>query len=193
MKRFVLTTLLFAALMSAGASADTIIHFIPNDGSGGNFGFVTSGPGYYITGSGGTAYSFFNSFDGFAPGSTFGGGTYLFLSTGFAKFGSISSDVQYLAGGELFLSSITFPTNGQNFRAPVDISFSGTGLLIDFFPETFNVSGGARGYIQFYFFEGAYYAASGFEQVPEPGALGLIGIGMIGVWARARKWRRAAP
>jgi hypothetical protein len=191
MKRFALATLLFTTLLSAGAFANTIIYFSPNDGSGDNFGFVQYGPGYNITGFGGVAYSFFNCCDGFAPGSTFGGSTDLFLSSGFAKIGPLSSEVQYLAGAQLFVSTIIFPTNGQNFRPLVDIDFSGSGLLLDFWPQTIDVGGSARGYIEFSFINGAYYP-SAFEQIPEPGTLGLIATGVIGVLAKAKKWRRAA-
>jgi len=182
MKRLLVGTLLLCSLMSASAFANTIIGYVPNDGSGDNFVFATYEVGFFITGGGGTPFDFFNSF-GYAPGSTLGGPTDIFFSGGFAKIGPIPSDVTFDVG-TLFLSAITLPTNGQGFRAPVRIDFDASGRL-DSTGNTFNVSGGASGYIRFDFINGAYYPEH-FVEAPEPGTLGLIGAGLLGVAARVR-------
>jgi len=48
------------------------------------------------------------------------------------------------------------------------------------------VGGGAVGKIPFHLFNGLYYAG-GFTTVPEPGTLALMGTGLIGILAFARK------
>ena len=182
MKRLLVGILLLCSLVSAEAFANTIIGYIPNDGSGDNFGFITYGPGFFIAGFGGTPADFFNTL-GYAPGSTLGGFTDIFFSDGFAKIGPNSSEVFYNVG-TLFLSTITFPTNGQNFRAPVSVGFDAIGTSVDT-GNSFEVSSGADGYIQFYFSSGAYFADSrGFVETPEPGTLSLLCIGVLGVIAR---------
>jgi hypothetical protein len=184
MRRLFLETLLLCSLISANAFANTIIHYFPNDGSGDNFGFVTYGVGFYIAGGGGTPVAFFNDFVGYAPGSTLGGSTDIFFSSGFARIGPISSDVAFFVG-TLFLSSITLPTNGQDFRAPVEIDFGASGILLST-GDTIDAGGGAQGFIKFDFINGAYYPES-FVQAPEPGTLALIGTGLLGIFARTRK------
>jgi hypothetical protein len=184
MKRLLVGTLLLCSLVSANAFANTIIGYIPNDGSGDNFGFITYGPGFYITGFGGTPADFFYSgFPGYAPGSTLGGSTTIFFGGGFARIGTISDDVVYDLG-TLFMSTITLPTNGQDFRAQVDIGFDAPGVLISSL-QPIDVSSGAEGYIQFDYFNGVYYP-EGFVQVPEPATLELAGIGLLWVFTRVR-------
>jgi hypothetical protein len=140
------------------------------------------GPGFFIAGFGGTPADFFNTL-GYAPGSTLGGFTDIFFSDGFAKIGPSSSEIFYNVG-TLFLSTITFPTNGQNFRAPVSVGFDAIGTSVDT-GNSFEVSGGADGYIGFYFSNGTYFADSrGFVETPEPGTLSLLCIGVLGVIAR---------
>lgn len=189
MRRVLAGALLLCLVFAASAFADTMhIFYIPNDGSGDNFGFITYGRGYYITGFGGTAAYFFN-FDGYPAGSTFGGYTTLFPGGGSARIGPVSDDVLFDLG-TLGLYPITFPTNGKDFRAPVSISFDLTGQLVNSL-QPISVGGGAFGYIQFSYFNGNYYPGD-FMQVPEPSTLGLIGIGLLGVVGRVRK-RRLTP
>ena len=184
MKRLLVGTLLLCSLISASAFANTIIGYSPNDGSGDNFGFITYGAGFYITGGGGTPVDFFNILFGYAPGSTLGGFTDIFFDGGFARIGPISSDV-FFNVGTLFMTTIILPTNGKDFVAPVTIGFGATGTLDTALQQSIDVSGSADGHIRFDFFNGAYYPES-FVQVPEPGTLGLLGVGLLWVAARVR-------
>jgi|HubBroStandDraft_6_1064221.scaffolds.fasta_scaffold136943_3 hypothetical protein len=189
MKHRVLTALLVATLLSGCAFANTIIYMIPNDGSGDNFGFVTYGPGYYFSGDGGLSYSLFNWTDGYAPGSVWPVGGELFLGSGLAKVGGTSFEIFYQAGASLFVSSFTFPAKGTSFRPLVDVGFSAVGFNPDT-GETFDVNGGAQGYINFYFYNGLWYTGSRFEEVPEPGTLALIVTGVLGLSVPVRmNWR----
>jgi len=47
------------------------------------------------------------------------------------------------------MSTIVLPTNGQDYNAPVDISFGAGGILDDSFSTPIGVWGGASGYIDF--------------------------------------------
>jgi hypothetical protein len=183
MKRLLVGTLLLCSLMSASAFANTIIGYSPNDGSGDNFGFINYNGNGFVAGGGGTPADFFNTL-GYVPGSILGGSTDIFFFGGFARIGPISSDV-FFNVGTLFMSTITLPTNGKDFVAPVTISFGATGTLDNPLQQSIDVSGSADGHIRFDFFNGAYYPES-FVQVPEPGTLGLLGVGLLGVAARVR-------
>jgi hypothetical protein len=185
MRRLVLATLLICLLMSVSAFAGTIINLVPNDMSGDNFAFTTYGPGYYITGQGGIAFSVFNDFPpGYAPGSTFGINTQIFFDGGSAKLGPISSDVDF-TDGTLFVSSVSLPTNGQNLRAFVSVSYDVSGIFVATGgPISSNET--VSGYIDFSYNDGAYYP-SAFTQVPEPGTMALVGTGVFGILARRKR------
>jgi hypothetical protein len=187
MQRFLWATPMLFLLMSGSAFASSVSTFIflqPNDGSGDNFGFFQQGGGVIIGIGGGTPYDFFN-IDGYAPGSTLGGSTDVFLSSGFVQFGGNFHDLDFSGPGTLFLSSFTLPTNGKDFTAPVEVDFSAFATIADT-GQPLDVSGGRSGKMTFHFFDGFYYA-SGFTVVPEPGTLGLMGTGLISILALARK------
>ena len=187
MKRFLLLTPILFVLLSAGAFADSVrIFFLPNDGSGDNFGFIQKGVGTFTSVVGGAPFDFFSAF-GYAPGTTLGGGTDLFISGGFAQFGGNSYELSPTSLGTLFLSTFTLPTNGKDFvKFPVEIAFSAPMMIIDT-GEPFDVSGGARGTIIFSRGQDGLYYARAFAQAPEPGTLGLMGTGLIGILALVRK------
>ena len=189
MKRSFLLTLLFASLTSATALADHL-YFFPNC-CGDNFGYVTQMNGHPLVLSGGTDPFFFSS-EGYPPGSTLGGGGDLFLSSTVVWIGGVPTEFSFFPG-TLFMSSLTLPTNGRYFRVLVQIGFSATGINFDT-GETMDVGGGANGSISFYFSDavGLYYA-SDFVQAPEPGTLGLIGTGLMGIAAARKRLRTHQP
>lgn len=187
MRRLILgALLLWCLLIPVSVFADSVkIGFVPNDGSGDNFGFAIYGPGYFIAGGGGTPVDFFSDFfPGYAPGSTVGGSSGIFFDSGFARLGPNSSSVEFL-DGTLFVSSISLPTNGQDFRAWVNVSFFASGIL-DSTGDPITASGGANGHIDFVFINGGYYP-TGFAEAPEPGTLALIGTGLVAILARRKK------
>jgi PEP-CTERM motif len=185
MKRFFWVTLVLFVLMSGSAFATSVtIRFFPNDGSGDNFQFLQQGGGIVIGIQGGTPFSFFN-IEGYAPGSTLGGTTDVFFSGGFIQFGGNSSELGFSFPGTLFLSSFTLPTNGKDFTAQVEVDFSTIVTIADT-GQPLDVDGGAVGKIPFHLFNGLYYAG-GFTTVPEPGMLTLMGTGLLGILALARK------
>ena len=187
MKHRLLTALLVATLLSGCAFANTIIYMVPNV-SGDNFSFITYGPGYYFSGDGGLSYILFNWTEGYAPGSVWPVGGELFLCCGLAKVGGTSFEIFYQSPN-IFVSSITFPTKGTNFRPLVEVDFSAVGCNLDT-GQTFDVSGGAIGYIDFYVNNGLWYTGSRFVEVPEPGTLALIGTGLLGLSVPVRRsWK----
>jgi len=78
MKRFLLPLSLLCVTLISSAAFANHIYLFPNDGSGDNFGFIGQMNGHPLFLSGGTPYDFFGT-GGYTPGSTFGGGTTLFL------------------------------------------------------------------------------------------------------------------
>src|SRR6266576_1818312 len=186
MKRSLLLTLLFLALMSATALADHLF-LVPNC-CGDNFAYLTQIYEHQLVLSGGTDPFFFSS-DGYPAGSTLGGQGALFLDSAILWIGGIPSEFFFFPG-TISMTSFTLPTNGSNFRVPVQISFFVTGFDFDT-GETINLSGGASGSISFQFSDPGLYYGSAFVQAPEPGTLGLIGTGLMGIVAVARKRLKA--
>src|ERR1700739_4427564 len=124
MTRFLWAVPLLFVLVSSGAWADSVNIFLsPNDGSGGNFGFEQRRNGVTVILGGGAPFYFFNAF-GYAPGSTLGGDTTLYLDFGTAQIGGVNYDLN-MGTGDLFMSGFTLPTNGAStVIEPVGLSFS---------------------------------------------------------------------
>lgn len=190
MKLFLSLTLLLITLTPATSFADRLSLF-PNDGSGDNFSFVTVMNGHKLILSGGTD-PYFLSASGYQPGSTLGGGA-LFLYSAVIWVGGTAGEFSFPGAGSISMNPfITLPTDGRDvFRVPLVISFSHTGINFET-GETIGVGGGAKGSITFYRGADGLYYASRFEQAPEPGTLALIGTGLMGVAAVARKRLRTS-
>ena len=189
MKRLLFATLLMLALTSTSAFADSFhLFFTPNLGSGDNFSYKSWSNTGSLFVSGDTPADFFGVGNGYAPGSSLGGSTDIIFEPPFLRIGRVSYELQ-LDPGTLFMSSITLPTNGKDFTAFVQISFSGSGIFVDT-GESIGVGGSANGHIHFSFIDGAYLPdAAGFVQTPAPGSWALIGTGLTGILAAVRRLR----
>ena len=186
MKRFLSLTLLLIALTPATAFADRI-YLIPNDGYGDNFGFAGYMNGHPLFLDGGTDY-FFSGWRPYAPGETMSGGA-LWLYSTVIWIDGVPTEFYFPGAGAIFVSpGITMPTDGRDgFQAFADVSFFHTGITWDGQTEI-DVGGSAFGSFTFFRgYDGRYYPAGAFDQAPEPGTLGLIGTGSIGIVAVARK------
>jgi hypothetical protein len=186
MKRFLWVTPIVFVLLSACALADSVrISYGPFD-FGDNFAGVQRGPGFAAAVYGGTPLDFFN-IRGYEPGSALGGSTYLAISIGFAQIGRNFYELTPTGYGELDLSNFTLPTNGKDLvRVLVQIEYSAPMMIIDT-GEDLDLGGGARGFIDFTRGQDGLYYAGSFSQAPEPGTLGLMGSGLIGVVALVRR------
>lgn len=192
MRQLLRVTLMLSVLTCGHMFADSIrIYFVPNDGSGDNFGSVQYGGGMRIEIGGGAPADFYGYYPGYAPGSTFGGFTDLYVDGGSLQVGANSYQLLPAAVGTLYVSSITFPTNGQDFTALVDVEFSDSMFNLDT-NQPFDVGGGATGRMTFHYFNGVYYPDSaGFINVPEPNTLALMGTGLPGILALGRRGIKA--
>jgi hypothetical protein len=184
MRRLLSLLFLVVSLISVPAFADGLTLFA-NSGAGDNFGYVSGS----LHLSGGTDPYFLYA-GGYPAGMTVGGGGTLYLYSTVIPVNGVSLEF-FFNPGSIFMTTIQLPTNGRDFIAPVDISFEATGFNFDT-EQTISVSGGGSGWIGFSYSNGYYYP-SDFVQgpppkvVPEPATLGLIGTGIIGILASARK------
>jgi hypothetical protein len=195
MKRLLWALPTFLLVFCASALADSItIGLSPNNGTGDNFGFALSQPGFGVGIGGGTPVDFFND-QGYAPGSTFGGTTAVFFSSGSVQIGNNTYDLGFSGPGTLFVSSFTFPTNGKNFSIQVQADFSASAFFFDAAGQfqTIDISGGAPGTMTFtwdpslglYFAQPAVFTTA--VVTPEPGTLGLMGTGLLSMLVLARR------
>ena len=184
MKRFLWATPLLFVLISSVARADSVnISFGPNSGSGDNFRIEQQSGGTTVILGGGTPFGFFDDI-GYAAGSTLGGFTTVYLDYGSAQIGGDYYDLT-VGTGTLFMSSLTLPTNGAStVTVPVTLSFAGSGTTDT--GAIFSAAGSATGTITFVQVGGLYYGGA-FTATPEPGTLGLIATGLIGIFWVARR------
>jgi len=124
---------------------------------------------------------------GYAPGSYVGGGSALFIDSGIQQIGGERYDLQATqTPGTLDMTVFRLPTNGQGgFQVPVSIDFSVDMINLET-GDLVTVGGFASGHVSFFLGEtGLYYATEPFA-TPEPGTLGLVGTGLLGVLTFAR-------
>jgi len=187
MKCFFLSlSLLCLTLISSTSFADQIF-LMPNTGSGDNFGFIGYKNGHQLFLGGGTPFDFFGN-GGYAPGSVFGGGATLFLDPADVWINGAPMEFGFPETMSfIFGSSVTLPTNGRDFTVPWQIGFSATGVSFAT-GQTIQLGGQGSGKLSLYFnpVTDLYYPGS-FVQTPEPGTLGFLGTGILGILASARK------
>lgn len=198
-------------LTSISAFADNFtglgvnINIQPNNGSGGNLGGLISGPGVNFFAGGGAPFSWFNSSQGVAPGSS-GGGTIIFWEDAYGTLGSqtyLDGDIA-LNISTLNAGGFTFPTNGQDFTISVPASLGVvTGTILATCSNscqmfTLTTNPGILT-LSFYYspLDGLYYGTSGSFVAtasslvtPEPGTLGLVAMGIGSItWVRSKRKR----
>jgi hypothetical protein len=196
MRRFLWATPLLLVLISSGAWADSVsLYLAPNYGSGDNFGIEQQIGAMTVIVGGGTETGFFDGFPSeYAPGQTVGGFGTVYLDFGEAEIGGVSYDLN-VTTGSLFMSSITLPTNGATTVTDlVELGFNTFATVFNT-GQGISVGGSAKGTITFDLgYNGFYYAAGQFtpSPAPEPGTVGLIGTGLIGIFSVARRRLRAS-
>jgi hypothetical protein len=184
-------SLLFVTLMSSTAFADHLYLFV-NDGSGDNFGFIGRMNGHQLILQGGTAYEAFGYDTTYMPGSTVqtGGTLYLYFTTIWVD--GVPTDFGFPQESSSFGINplnpfFTLPTDGRDVTVGVQVYFTALGLDI-VTGQTVQVSGSSTGRISYVFNPSTgLYSSGNYEQTPEPGTLGLVGIGIMGILSSARK------
>src|SRR5579859_2669106 len=191
MRRLLWVSPLLFVLISSGARSNSFnIYLEPNEGFGDNLAIGQQSGGMTLFLVGGTQTGFFDSF-GYAPGSTLGGFGTVYLDFGTAQIGGVNYDLA-VTTGSLFMSSITLPTNGAStVTDSVVLSFTASATIAAT-GQIINVSGSSAGKITFVMgYDGQYYAGAFTPTpTPEPGTVGFIGSGLVGVLSVARRRRR---
>jgi len=189
MRRFLWATPLLFVLISSGARANSVsISLGVNNGLGYNFGFEEQSPGMTVFLDGGT--NVFVFFIGYAPGTTLSAfAAPVYLDDGIAQIGGVDYPLNVTTTGSLFMSSFTLPTptNGaSNIAEPVVLTFTDS-VTVAATGQIINLAGSQAGKITFFLDPDGLYYAGGFTTIPEPGTVGLMGTGLIGIFSVARR------
>ena len=182
MNRFMLASPILLLFISVSAFADSVtIILAPGSPDESNFQFVSHQQGTSVFLVGTVPESFYST-SLIAPGSTFGRsvpsicGWRRHQDQWCLLYDNLGLDI-----GSLFISSFTFPTNGNDFTVPIQASFSvdeeivGTGINI-------RINETVSGKVTFHFISnvGLYRPSKNSlkSTVPEPATLGLVGTGL---------------
>lgn len=184
---WVVPLLLLLVPVAANANSITTIILVPNDGSGENFAFNQLGLNQGIVIDAGTPFDFFNDINGFAPGTSVGGPTGVFFTSGSITIRGVTHDLTFNGDGSLFMSSIALPTDGTpSITVPVTLVFSALATTADTGRHV-TIWGKAKGTLTLGLgSDGNYYPAGGIRAtstVPEWSTVGLMGTGVIGIFA----------
>ena len=206
--------LLFGLLVLApvGSFADSVNNFSnlnvnftinPNDGSGENLGGQIFGGGVNVFAGGGSPYSWFNDFQGFAPGSSGGGSTTFFFDSVTGTIGSVG----LTGNASIFEStfdagSFTFPTSPHNLQS-FTVTLPGLIGAITIFDcptdtecDTYNLyTKPGKLTLSFVYspFANVWVGDSGsFTTTPEPATLGMVAFGIGATAWRKRRLKACA-
>lgn len=209
--KWVLAILLVTVIPCA---ADTISNFTitqitvwvsPNPGSGDNVGFSLIGPGTNISGTGGIGCFSWCSSNPVPPGDVFPDIGQIFISNfNNAMVGGKNYDFHSdIAFNSAFfisvLAGVTLPANGPGGTAcdPATASSPITGFVGEgatFKQMSLNLPAGGSFCTTWQFANGQYtfeQAKFSVSAVPEPGALGLVGSGLVAIFGTALRKRSA--
>lgn len=196
---FLLTSLNSFANSVNFTNLNVNLRIFPNGGSGDNLGGTIFGTAVNLMVGGGTPFSWFNDFEGSAPGSVGGGNTTIFFDFAQGTLGS-----QFYDGGSTGINAadfnagnFTFPTNGKDFTVSVPATLELVvvlGCTDSGVCTTYDLTTKPGKLVLSFTYDqgsGLYFGSAGyFANTPEPGTFGLVAIGISALAACKRKLTR---